>query len=190
MSAAVELERAGHRVHRCHDAGEPAFPCRGVADPAGCPLDGAIDVVLVVRPHVHPNPSVLEDGVACAIRAGVPVVEDGSSILDPFAPWVTARVGDGGVSVACEQAAALGYEPVADDVLRRCAPVLEAAGVDPASARCWMELEWPRLQVHIDVPATLRAGDREALAVRALDAVRASRRTYDKIDVQVHESAS
>ena len=188
MSAADELERAGHRVHRCHDAGEPAFPCRGIADAADCPLDGPIDVVLVVRPHVHPNPSVLEDGVACAIRAGVPVVEDGSSILDPFAPWVTSRVGDGSVTEACEQAAALGYEPVVEDILRRCAPVLDAAGVDPASATCSIELVWPRLQVHVEVPAALSSGQREALAVRALDAVRSGRRTYEKVDVKVHDS--
>ena len=34
-----------------------------------------------------------EDGVRCAIRAGVPIVEDGSDFYDPFDPWVARRVG-------------------------------------------------------------------------------------------------
>ncbi len=189
LGATDALERAGHRIHRCHAPGEPSFPCRGVADPAGCPLEGPIDVVLVVRPHVHPNPSALEDGVACAIRAGVPVVEDGSSILDPFEPWVTARVTDGAVADAVERAAVLGHAPLAEDIVARCTPVLAALGIDQSQVTCRIELDWPQLQVHVDVPGPLAPGEREALAVRAMDAVRASRRSYHKVDVQVHEEA-
>ena len=92
-----EAERSladhGHRVHRCHEPGDAPFPCVGLTDPAACPLDHAIDVTLLVRRGVHPRPMPAEDGVRCAIRAGVPIVEDGSDFYDPFDPWVARRVG-------------------------------------------------------------------------------------------------
>jgi len=185
--AVEELEAAGHRVHRCHDPAAPTFPCRGIEDRSACPLEGPVDVALLVRHHIHPHPSALEDGVSCAIRAGVPLVEQGPDILDPYAPWVTTRVGGEPVSVACERAIAAAFDPIVDDVLRRCAVVLDSVGVDPRRVSCRMEILWPRLIVHIDVPGPVSTGLREALAVRALDAVQAGRRSYSTINVRVHE---
>lgn len=185
--AVEELEAAGHRVHRCHDPAAPTFPCRGVDDRSECPLEGPIDVALLVRHHIHPHPSALEDGVACAIRAGVPLVEQGPDILDPYAPWLTTRVGSEPVAAACERAIDSAFEPIVDDVLRRCAVVLDSAGVDPSRVTCRMQLLWPRLVVHINVPGPVTTGLREALAVRALDAVQAGRRSYSTINVRVHE---
>jgi hypothetical protein len=49
--AAAELAEAGHELSRCHEAGAPAFPCRGLAEPGTCPLEREhIDVAVVVRP--------------------------------------------------------------------------------------------------------------------------------------------
>ncbi|MEO7427857.1 MAG: hypothetical protein ABIY48_00595 [Acidimicrobiales bacterium] len=189
QAAAAELEAAGHTVHRCHDPGEPAFPCRGVVDPAGCPLEGPIDVALVVRDHIDRDPTALESGVACALRAGVPVVEDGPADLDPFAPWITFRVGNASVAHTCEQAVVLSYEPLLDDMRRRCSPLFDAAGIDQSQVSFRAELDWPKLQVHLEVPEPVSGGVREALAVRALDAVRAGRRTYHTVNVQVREVA-
>jgi hypothetical protein len=183
-----ELEAAGHRVHRCHELGAASFPCRGVVDPSDCPLEGPIDVALLVRHHVHPQPSPLEDGVACALKAGVPVVEEGPGILDPYDPWITGRVEGTTVVQACENAVAAAFQPLVDDVLARCALVLSTAGIDPTEVSCRMELAWPRLLVHLEVPGPVSRGVREALAVRALDAVRATRRTFDTVNVQVHEN--
>lgn len=185
--AVAELEASGHHVHGCHAPGEPSFPCRGVVDPADCPLDGSIDVALVVREHIHPNPSAYESGVSCALRRGVPVVEVGSSILDPFDPFITARVGDKPVVATCEDAIETFYAPLLDDIRRRCAPLLEAEGIDPSKLVSHIELVGSRLQVHLDVLAPARESVCESLAVRALDAVRAGRRTYDGINVQVHQ---
>lgn len=186
-SAVEELEAAGHRVHRCHEAGQPAFPCRGVVEPSDCPLEGPIDVALVVRHHVHPQPSPLEDGVSCALRIGVPVVEEGPGILDPYEPWITTRVQGTSVAEACEQAVELGYQPLVDDILRRCSVLFSSAGIDRLAVGCHIELAWPRLIVHLEVPGPVTQGVREALAVRALDAVRAARRTYGTVNVRVHE---
>lgn len=185
--AAEKLEAAGFRVHRCREPDDPAFPCRGVVNPSDCPLEGPIDVALVVRQHIHPSPSSLEHGVACAIRAGVPVVEDGSSILDPFEPWITARVEHDPLTVTCHQAVEMAFQPIANDVLHRCRPLLDAAGIDPADVTCRLEMHWPKLQVHVEVPGAISAGIREALAVRALDAVRSDRRKFEQVNVQVHE---
>jgi hypothetical protein len=55
---------------------------------------------------------------------------------------------------------------------------------------CRIELVWPRLLVHLDVPGPVSKGLREALAVRALDAVQAGRRSYSTVNVQVHEIES
>lgn len=185
--AISELEARGHRVQRCHEDGEAPFPCRGVVDPNDCPLEGPIDVALVVRHHIRPHPSDDESGVACAIRAGVPVVEQGSSILDPFDAWITARVDDLSVADTCEQAVTLFHEPLIADIRRRCTPLLDAAGIDPSKVACAIELDWPQLRVRIALPAPVSSGMRDSMAVRALDAVRAGRRSYEKVNVQVRE---
>jgi hypothetical protein len=98
------LTAAGHRVHRCRDERSNGFPCRGVIDPDACPLAGPIDVALAVRWRIDPHITEIEQGVTCALRARVPLVESGPSALDPFAPWLTARV-EGDVVATCEAAA-------------------------------------------------------------------------------------
>lgn len=189
-SAVVELEAAGHRTHRCRDDGAPAFPCRGVVDPSTCPLEGPVDVTLVVRNTVHPSTSTLEDGVSCSLRAGVPVVEDGTSILDPFEGWLTTRVGDRSVASACEEAASTGFAGLVTDVVASCARLVRTWGGDPGEMGCRTHTAWPSLQVEVEVPVHLNQGQQEALAVRALDAVRAGRRSFGKVNVQVHGASA
>jgi hypothetical protein len=101
--AEAALVAAGHRVHRCHEPGGHGFPCVGVIDPAACPLDRGVDVALLVRRRVAPRPTPWEGGVSCVIRAGVPLVEAGPDVLDPFERWVVAR-SDGDVGQACRRA--------------------------------------------------------------------------------------
>lgn len=179
--AAAELGAAGHRVHRCFQPGDRGFPCAGITDPAGCPIDRAVDVALLVRSHVAPRPTALERGVSCAIRAGVPIVEDGPPILDPFEPWLAART-DGNVSEACVAAAGSSFDPLRHDIAARTALLLDAAGIDPASLACAIEQHFPRLLVVLSGP-TVSKRLKQALAVRVLDAVRASGRTYGAVDV-------
>src|SRR3546814_13181207 len=78
---------------------------KGLVDPSSCPLEGHIDVALLVRPRIAPRPTAVEDGVTCALRAGVPLVEQGSEVLDPYGPWVALRTHTDADSVAdCEEA--------------------------------------------------------------------------------------
>ena len=96
------LEADGHTVLHCYEDPERAFPCRGLKSLDGCPLDDHVDVGVLVQRGRNPLPTELEGGVRCAIRAGLPIVETGAGMFDPFGPWVSKRVRIGGdVAQAC-----------------------------------------------------------------------------------------
>ena len=182
------LEAAGHRVHRCHEPGEPGFPCKAVVDTETCPVDAHVDVALVVRPRIAPRPTSMEDGVSCAIRAGLPVVEQGTDVLDPFAPWVTRRVHrDEDVVAACEQAVEFADAPLRREVLRRTAQLLAGAGIAEADVTVHVVHDGPNLEVHLQLPGAPDRRLEHALSVRVLDAVRtAVKRTVGNTGVYVH----
>ena len=181
MGAVAELVAAGHRVHRCHEPGDRGFPCKGITEPDACPLVVRPDVALLVRRRVAPRPTPLEDGVTCAIRAGVPVVEDGPAILDPFDPWLAGRV-TGDVVSACEDAARPEGDVLRSEIRARIGRLLAGAGVPGDAVAIAIEAEWPRLRVQLRGPA-VEPALRRALAVRVLDAVRGGGRTYGSVDV-------
>ena len=107
QSAAV-LESSGHRVLRCHEPGEPAFPCNALISGRTCPLDVRFDVVLTARARPTPAPEQGEMGVICALHDSAPLVTSGISENNPFSPWASVTVGkDGDLAEACEAAAAI-----------------------------------------------------------------------------------
>lgn len=184
--AEEELTAAGHRVHRCYRRGDRGFPCAAVLDPGGCPLDQHVDVALLVRDRVTPRPQPLESGVSCAIRAGIPLVEEGPDVLDPYDPWVLDRVPPGnGIVGVCERAADRSFDGLRAQVRRRIAALLHAAGILPDEVECRFELQGAALRVELLVDAPVCRELHQALAVRVLDAVRTDRRTYGQVDVQV-----
>jgi hypothetical protein len=182
--AARKLREAGHRVHRCHEPGLGAFPCNGILDPKRCPLMGPVDVALVVRRHPYPRPTRLEqEGVSCAIRASVPLVADGSAVLDPFEPWEAGRVDGGDVVRACEAVATRHETAMAEQILARVEALLVSAKVATDTVDCRVEHDDLRTRVVFTgpVPESLR----NALSVRALDAVRTAGRTFGQVDVAI-----
>lgn len=189
-AAAVEqLESAGHRVHRCYPTERPGasrvapedrYLCTGVT--AGtCPIDGGIDVALLVRHGLATRPAAREGAVTCALRAGVPVVEQGPETLDPFAPWIAGRV-SGDAAAACEAASEAAFATLRDAILGRLRAVLEGAGVDASAVSCTFERDGSRLHVIVSGPRPT-ARFEQVVAVRVLDAVRAGARRYDHVDV-------
>jgi hypothetical protein len=134
---------------------------------------------------VTPSPTELEDGVRCAIRSQIPLVEDGPEMLDPFDRWLAARVVDEAVVPACEAAADRAFEPLEREVLQRIGGLLSVAGVPASSVTCRVVADWPRLVVRLDITAALEPSMEQALAVRALDAVRARPSTLGSVDVEV-----
>src|SRR5580700_11611767 len=64
--SAAALEEAGFGILRCHEPGEPAFPCNALIEGRTCPLDAGFDVVVTVRARPLTEPSKAEMGVVCA----------------------------------------------------------------------------------------------------------------------------
>lgn len=110
--SATELEAGGCRVLRCHEPGEPAFPCNALVQGRTCPLDVGFDVVVTVRARPLSEPCQAELGVICALHQGVPLVVAGVASERPFGPWASLAVEQGGdVVTACEKV--VGATPVA-----------------------------------------------------------------------------
>jgi hypothetical protein len=184
---AAALEDAGHRVLRCHDDPEQPFPCRGLTDPDGCPLDGHVDVAVVAQRGRDPWPTALESGVRCAIRADVPVVESGTGVFDPYGRWVAARVPiNGDIVAACSDTVRQQFDAVRGLIGSRIEKLLDLEEIDPSDTSCWFDETDASLDVHIELPKPVSRGMEEALAVRVLDGIRARGRTYARLDIHVH----
>ncbi|HKE75894.1 MAG TPA: hypothetical protein VKB57_19920 [Acidimicrobiales bacterium] len=176
-----ELGAAGHHTLTCHD-GRTAVTCRGLTSPDDCPLAQDPDVALLVRPRVDPHTSAREaTAVVCAVRAGIPLVEAGPAHLDPYDAVVTARAVDGDVVAACEAGVDEALGALGRAILRQ---------VTPTPATCRVERAGRRLHVRLDLPQPVDPAEAQALAVRALDAVRASGRAYGEVDVSVTNGGS
>ena len=145
-----------------------------------CPLEGDIDVALLVRGAVRSEPTVREAAVTCALRAGVPVVEDGPALLDPYAPWI-ARAGDD-VEATCEEAAQRAFDPLRSEIVARTHRLLVAAKINPDDVTILIQADTPRLVIRLQGPA-VDSQVEEALCVRALGAVRTSKCRFEQIDV-------
>ena len=186
-AASAALEAAGHRVHRCFDEPSYGFPCRGVLDARQCPIERPIDVALLVRRRVAPRPTPYEGGVRCAIRAGVPIVEHGADLYDPFAPWITSRIeSTAEVVPGCVGAAQQALAPLGRAITDRIRALLDAAEIDPAAVHQTIDTNGLSMVVHLHLPAPVSRSLKQALAVRVLDAVRSHDRTLGSIDVAVH----
>lgn len=183
---AADLLEAGHRVHWCHDSFDHGFRCRGLHEPSTCPLERHVDVAFVVRDGVNPRPTTFEAGVRCAIRAHVPIVEQGTEILDPFAPWVTERTMRGEDPVAaCERAALNTHGALEAGIRSRISGLLAASTIKPDEVRCRFHANGQRLDIELVLPMEVSKRVKHALAVRVLDAVRTAKRTYGQVDVQI-----
>lgn len=93
---AAGLERQGCAVLRCHDPGEPVFPCNALRPDRVCPLDAGFDAVVTMRARGLTSITPGEWGVVCALHAGKPLVVAGVGTGNPLQPWTTALVAQGG----------------------------------------------------------------------------------------------
>jgi len=181
LDAADQLTAAGHRVHRCHDHRSKGYPCVGMSPAGDCPLDGPIDVALDVRQHITPRPTPLEDGVTCAAREGVPIVIDGSDLLDPFERVATAHV-RGHVVEACAGAVDDALRPLAATAQASLHAFLAARGHGPGDAVLSLDARGRRLVVTLRTQGMDRA-TASLLGVRALDSIRPVNRRWSIVDV-------
>ncbi len=185
--AVAQLEAAGHRVERCHEPGDGAFPCAGLAT-GRCPIEhGAIDVVLTVRPRPSSRPSPLEDGVICALRRHVPVVVAGRTKRNPFSDHAAtlARVDE--VVDACERAATgpqPRHEAVATAALRE---TLTRAGLAVGAARADVRRSGHGLRVTVHLPSGCTPRRRGTASVRVVGALRAFDMDAARIEIECKE---
>jgi hypothetical protein len=182
--AEATLLAAGHRAHRCHGRDDLGFPCRAITDPGSCPIDAGIDVALLVRQHVMPRPTPLEVGVNCAIRAGIPIVEKGPAALDPYDRWLTLRSDGEDIVGDVVTAAQWGLDPLREEILRQIGSVMPDDR-ETEAIECRFERNGRDLVVHLSGPP-LPEELTQAMAVRAIDAIGRSARSYDRIDVTYH----
>jgi hypothetical protein len=92
----ASLSGARHAVLRCHEPGEPTFPCNAFIPGRTCPIDAGVDVVVTVRARPRHEPAPGEMGVVCAVRAGAPLVVAGMTHDNPFAQLAPRIVEPGG----------------------------------------------------------------------------------------------
>lgn len=188
--AIASLEEAGHQVRRCHEGDGAAFPCKGLSGASDCPLDEPVDVTLLVRRGIAPRPTEHEDGVTCALRAHVPLVEDGADVLDPYEPFLTARVwAEDDVVQVVEAASQAALEELAADIRSSLVAFLVGAGRSEDSVEVRARAEHGVLHLELigdDLDGTL-AG---RVSVKAADRARELPRRWRSIEVSVHEPVS
>ena len=150
--AEERLLEAGHEVVRCHEPGDTSFPCAGLVEDRGCPLEQApVDVVVTARDRPWPRPSPFEDGATCALRQHAPLVVLGTA-LHPFESWVARSVDDDADLVdACEEAAAAPLPRHSEIATEATRGVLTRVGVDPADTAAIVRHQRGSLLVELDL---------------------------------------
>jgi hypothetical protein len=179
-----ELEGAGHTVRMCHESGCAAFPCNALREDATCPLAGEpIDVALDVRRRARSQPTIREDGVACAIREHVPLVIAGPIVFNPFAEYATEMTEDTfDVVDACERAAAASLPHHTAVAQRALDATLELRSL-PTDAHVTVYRRKGALHVSVGACNEVDHPTKNMIAVRIAAALRAHDRYSRGIDV-------
>lgn len=173
-STATRLEAAGHEVSRCHDPGAAPFPCNGMGDHGGCPLEHeTVDVALVVRDRAAAEPLVAEDGARCALRRSIPLVVAGEVQHTPYADWAAVvQPGTDAVVDAVNRAAVAPLERHNAAARRSLRAVLEHHGIDGGGADAEVVRQGGDLRVTLRPETELDVRVAEMASVRAVGAVR------------------
>ncbi len=171
------LENAGHEVLHCTDPAGYPFPCRGVTGDS-CPLDAGAVVAVSASGSVPPEPQAGDVGLICAMRRHLPVL-----VAAPEdAVWSGSRLGlvAAGDLVASVERAASAVLPVhTKDVLD------EARRMAGESATASVTRSIGGLRIDIELPEDVEDSVAQAIAVRALGAVRRIDPWAATIDVRI-----
>ena len=158
------LEDAGHEVLHCTDPAGYPFPCHGVTGDS-CPLDAGAVVAVSAPGSVPPEPQAGNVGLICAMRRYLPVlVAAPEEVVWPGA-W-PGLVAAGDLVASVERAASALLPVHTEDVLDE---VRRLAG---ESAMASVTRSVGGLRVDIELPEGVEESLAQAIAVRALGAVR------------------
>jgi hypothetical protein len=186
--AVAQLESQGHEVLRCHERGEGPFPCAGLRPGHVCPLrDPGIDVAVTVRAAPRSRPSLLEDGIACALRARVPVVVAGQTLLNPYEGFGVDVVEGQHVVGAVERIAMApspGHSQVATNAL------LDALHREPGDAIAVAYRRRSGVRVELEGVPTIERSAVKAAVPKVIAALREYDRDTQRIDVSIVDATA
>jgi hypothetical protein len=114
-AVAGALTAAGFDLVRCYDPGRATFPCRGAK--GSCPLDGRVDVAVVVHHRDSDDLAPSELGAVCALRDAIPLVVAGNHTQSAYGSSCDAVADDvDSVVAACWRAIAAADHRASDYV--------------------------------------------------------------------------
>ncbi len=169
-AAAEKLVRAGYETVSCRPD-DPRHVCRGVEPHGRCPLEDGVDVALAAFPLAEMDEQGLALGYVCARRDRIPVIAvgDGSTSDDDGTVLVhdlhdIVAIAAGTASRPAEPHTAVARRAVRDS--------LDRHDLDHVDASVWVERRDGRLHVHVTTTEPIAKEISQAVAVRALAAVR------------------
>lgn len=184
--AVDDLERAGHTVHRCHEANADVFPCKALTDPGACPLDhSSIDVAVTVRGRPRSHPAEGEDGVACAIKHHVPVVVAGRTILHPYEQFAAATTDMLSLVETVERVAGEDLPHHLEAVRAAMAQFALQHSLSDGAVGASVVRSHGTIKVRIALPPGLPQQSTDMAAVRAVSAIRGVDPDAGGIDVAI-----
>jgi hypothetical protein len=181
---AVELlESQGHQVLRCHEQGDAPFPCAGLRPDHVCPLrDPGIDVAVTVRSYPRSRPALLEDGIACALRARVPVVVAGQTSLNPYEGF-GVEVVEGPHVVGAVERLAIAPSPAHSQVATEA--LLNALRREPGDALAVAYRRRSGLRVELEAVPDIERSAVKAAVPKVIAALREYDGDAPRIDVNI-----
>jgi hypothetical protein len=186
--AAARLRGVGDVVFSCFDETTGSF-CRGLGA-EGCPLDGGIDVAVVVRPDATPEVLPREMTALCAFNRSVPIVIAGASADHPYSLIATADDEGSDVTAIVHTVAALPMVRHSAEATTALRDTLELRGVAPRGAWAEVHRDGARLAVRLNLPSDCPDGAVVGMAaVRVLAALTDVAPGVKSIDVSAHRLA-
>jgi len=178
-----QLQSQGHQVLRCHDRGQSTFPCASLRPGHVCPLrDPGVDVAVTVRSQPRSRPGLLEDGIACALRARIPVVVAGQTLLNPYEGF-GVEVVEGEHVVGAVERLAMAPSPQHSEVAT--SSLLESLHAEPGDAIAVAYRKRSGVRIELEaVPAIDRAAVKAAVP-KVIAAVREYDTDTERIDVSI-----
>jgi hypothetical protein len=164
-----KLEADGHAVDHCHDPGEAPFPCNGLIEGRGCPLDGGeVEVAVLITGDAPPG---ADDGARCALRRHIPLVLVGDTQTH-YDGWAATQASVDGLDDAIHRAASQPLARHAEAAVRSFRSVLANHELDGSAAGARVLRDGPDLHATLFAPQPLPKEVADMACVRAAGAIR------------------
>lgn len=168
--ATDQLERAGYDTVSCRPE-DPRQVCRGVEPQGRCPLDDGVDVALAAFPIAEVDDQGLALGYVCARRNRIPVIAVGDASAADDDTVLVHDLHD--IAAVVAGTASRPAEPHTRVAQRAVRESLDRHDLEEVDANVWVERSDGRLSIRVTTTDPIPKAVSQAVAVRALAAVRA-----------------